>query len=86
MEPQGSNDRVGTTELWISGMTCNGCANTVTRVLSRVPGVTNATVDFGSGRATVMGSACPEDLVAAVQAAGYGAQLSPSGAAGGRAE
>ena len=77
MKPQGSNDRAGTSELRVSGMTCSGCADTVTRVLSRVPGVTGATVDFGSGRATVMGSARSEDLVAAVQAAGYGAQPSP---------
>ena len=84
MDPKALKDRTpGSAVLAISGMTCDGCANTVTRVLSRVPGVANATVDFGSGRATVMGSARPEDLVAAVQAAGYGAQLSPGDTAGG---
>ena len=62
--------------LSISGMTCSGCANTVTRVLLRVPGVTNANVDLASGRAIVMGNARLKELVAAVQAAGYGAQLS----------
>ena len=69
--------------LSISGMTCDGCAKTVTRVLSRVPGVTSAMVDFGSGRATVMGKVRAENLVAAVQAAGYGAQLLPGNTAGG---
>ncbi|HUZ73782.1 MAG TPA: heavy metal-associated domain-containing protein [Stellaceae bacterium] len=82
MDPK-KNAWPGRAVLAISGMTCDGCANTVTRVLSRVPGVTGATVDFGSGRATVTGNVRPEDLVAAVQAAGYGAQLSPGETAGG---
>ena len=61
--------------LAITGMTCSGCANTVKRVLSRVPGVTRAEVDLASGRAAVSGTARPEDLVAVVRAAGFGAQL-----------
>jgi copper chaperone CopZ len=61
-------------ELSVSGMTCAGCANTVSRVLSRVPGVAGAKVDFASGRAVITGEARPEDLNAAVTAAGYGAQ------------
>ena len=82
MDPK-QNERPGRTVLAISDMTCDGCAKTVTRVLSHVPGVTSTTVDFASGHAMVMGSARPEDLVAAVQAAGYGAQLSPGDTAGG---
>jgi copper chaperone CopZ len=62
------------TVLLISGMTCAGCASSVTRVLSRVPGVARATVDLATGRATVAGGACTADLIRAVQAAGYGAQ------------
>jgi copper chaperone CopZ len=61
--------------LSITGTTCSGCANTVKRVLSRVPGVTRAEVDLASGRAAVSGTARPEDLVAVVRAAGFGAQL-----------
>ena len=71
-----SNDG-GMAVLSISGMTCTGCAANVTRVLSRVPGVTEAAVDLERGRATVRGTARPADLIAAVQAAGYGAQLWP---------
>jgi copper chaperone CopZ len=67
----------------VTGMTCSGCANAVKRALSRVPGVTRAEVDLASGRATVDGTARLEELVAAVQAAGYGAQLSPSNASTG---
>jgi copper chaperone CopZ len=69
--------------LSITGMTCSGCANTVKRVLSRVQGVTRTEVDHARGRATVSGMARPEDLVAAVRAAGYGAQLSPNNASTG---
>ena len=70
LEPKGP----GGTTLSISGMTCLGCANTVTRVLARVPGVDSAKVDFASGRAIVTGDARLEDLIAAVTAAGYGVQ------------
>lgn len=60
--------------LSISGMTCVGCANTVTRVLARVPGIDSAKVDLASGCAMVTGDARVEDLIAAVAAAGYGVQ------------
>ena len=49
----------GDSTLSISGMTCSGCANTLTRVLSRVPGVEHASVDFPGGRAVVRGTARP---------------------------
>jgi copper chaperone CopZ len=61
--------------LSITGMTCAGCVGAVTRVLSRVPGVSEAKVDLAAGRATVAGIAAPEALVAAVAAAGYGAAI-----------
>jgi copper chaperone CopZ len=62
--------------LSISGMTCGGCASTLTRVLSRVPGVTHAEVDLASGRAQVLGTVRPDELLAAVRSAGYGAEVS----------
>jgi copper chaperone CopZ len=62
--------------LSISGMTCGGCANTLTRVLSRVPGVTRAEVDLAGGRAKVLGTADPDELLNAVRRAGYGAEIS----------
>ena len=61
--------------LSITGMTCSGCVSTVTRVLSRVPGVTKAEVDLSSARALVEGSVQPQALVAAAEAAGFGAQI-----------
>lgn len=62
--------------LSISGMTCGGCASTLTRVLSRVPGVTRAEVDLAGARAQVLGTASPDELLAAVRRAGYGAEIS----------
>jgi copper chaperone CopZ len=67
-----------TVVLAISGMTCGGCAATVTRVLSRVPGVDHATVDLAGGLATVTGAAAADALVAAVEAAGFGGRVSES--------
>jgi copper chaperone CopZ len=68
-------DRAKGTIFSITGMTCSGCANTVQRVLSRVPGVGRVAVDLSGARAVVEGSARAEDLAAAVTAAGFGAQL-----------
>jgi copper chaperone CopZ len=62
--------------LSISGMTCGGCASTLVRVLSQVPGVIRAEADVASGRARVLGSAGPDELLAAVRSAGYGAEIS----------
>jgi copper chaperone CopZ len=62
--------------LSISGMTCGGCASTLTRVLSRVPGVTHAEVNLAGGRAQVWGVVRPDELLAAVRNAGYGAEVS----------
>lgn len=64
-----------TVEISIEGISCSACANSVTRALSRVPGVANVTVDLDAGRARVAGSASPENLVAAIAKAGYGARL-----------
>ena len=69
------------TVLTINGMTCGGCANTVPRVLSRVPGVEHAEVDLASGRAVVTGRANAEALIGAVEAAGFGGRLAEPAAA-----
>lgn len=71
MTVQGSEGAAGPLVLAISGMTCGGCAGAVTRALSRVPGVVEARVDLQSGRATVTGTAHAEDLIRAVEAAGF---------------
>ena len=64
-------------ELPISGMTCASCASRIERRLNRLEGVT-ATVNYATERATVdydPTAARPEDLLGAVAAAGYRAEL-----------
>jgi P-type Cu+ transporter len=62
-------------ELAVGGMTCASCAARVERKLNKLPGV-HATVNYATGRATVRHPAdVPvEDLVRAVEAAGYTAR------------
>jgi copper chaperone len=60
-------------------MTCQGCVNAMTRVLSRVPGAKDVAVDLAAGRAVVHGDANPDALIAAVRRAGYGAELALPG-------
>ena len=59
--------------LKVSGMTCEGCARTIERVLSRVAGVKSAKVDFDLGTGIVRGTAGAPELISAVVQAGYGA-------------
>ncbi len=68
------------TELRIEGMSCASCAAHVEKRLNRIEGV-EATVNLATATATVAyppESLAPEDLVAAVEDAGYGARL-PAG-------
>lgn len=58
----------------IGGMTCQGCVNAVTRVLSAVKGVTKTEVDLEHGHARVEGDADPQTLIAAVTRAGFTAK------------
>ncbi len=63
-------------ELAVTGMVCDGCAATVTRVLKQVPGVVDARVDLASGHASVRTSSPVQALLAAVRAAGFEAHAS----------
>jgi copper chaperone CopZ len=67
---------VKTVSLAISGMTCDGCAATVKRVIARVPGVASAEVVLREARATVRGDDGLDAgrVIAAVTAAGYDAR------------
>ncbi|WP_179646970.1 heavy metal translocating P-type ATPase [Spinactinospora alkalitolerans] len=74
----------GRIELAIGGMTCASCAARVEKRLNRLDGVT-ATVNYATEKARVTfdGGVAPEDLVAAVEKAGYTAALpEPSRPAG----
>ncbi|GEM89869.1 mercury(II) reductase [Oceanithermus desulfurans] len=61
-------------QLKLSGLTCEGCAQTVDRALSGVPGVERVAVYYPEGVAEVEGEASLEALVRAVREAGYGAE------------
>ncbi|MBI5338088.1 MAG: copper-translocating P-type ATPase [Mycolicibacterium rufum] len=63
-------------ELAIDGMTCASCAARVEKKLNKLDGVT-ATVNFATEKARVEygGAVTPDDLVAAVESAGYHASL-----------
>ena len=64
-------------ELPITGMTCASCANRIERNLNKLDGVT-ASVNYATEKATVdfdPDAVTPDDLVAAVEAAGYQAVL-----------
>ncbi|MFF5536439.1 heavy metal translocating P-type ATPase [Streptomyces cinerochromogenes] len=65
-----------TTDLAVGGMTCAACVRRVERKLGRLDGVT-ASVNLATGRARVSHPPriAPEELVAAVEQAGYTAAL-----------
>ena len=69
-------------ELPITGMTCASCANRIERRLNKLDGVT-ASVNYATEKATVeydAAAVAPEQLVAAVEAAGYRRPLPPDAA------
>jgi Cu+-exporting ATPase len=73
------------TELPITGMTCASCANRIERKLNGLDGV-SATVNYATQTAAVdfdPAAVMPEELVGAVEAAGYGAVLPGAVAADG---
>ena len=58
----------------IEGMTCASCVNRIERFLTKTPGVEQASVNLATERATVLvdpGLAGRDELVKAVEAAGY---------------
>ncbi|HWH15799.1 MAG TPA: heavy metal translocating P-type ATPase [Miltoncostaeaceae bacterium] len=70
-------------ELPITGMTCATCATRVERRLNRLEGV-EASVNYATERASVAFDperVTPDELVRAVEQAGYGAALPPTAAA-----
>ena len=74
--PAASAATASTVELAITGMTCASCANRIERKLNKLDGVT-ATVNYATEKAKVSYPAgmAPEQLLSAVDAAGYSARL-----------
>ena len=68
---------MATADLPITGMTCASCANRIERKLNKLDGV-SASVNYATEKATVDyddAMVAPEQLIAAVEAAGYQATL-----------
>lgn len=63
-----------TIELNLSGLSCQHCVKAVTEAIRAVPGVESVEVDLARGLAWVTGPADANALIAAVIAAGYGAE------------
>ncbi len=64
----------------VTGMSCAACSARVEKAVSKVPGVTSCSVSLLTNSMGVEGTAAPEAIIAAVEAAGYGA--SQKGGAG----
>ncbi|MCD1621020.1 heavy metal translocating P-type ATPase [Salipiger manganoxidans] len=64
-----------TQDLAVEGMSCASCVGRVERALAAVPGVSAASVNLATERATVRGSADPDLLIAALRKAGYEARV-----------
>lgn len=64
-------------ELSIDGMTCASCSNTITRILSDIPGVSDVAVNLlgKSATAVVQDKDIAPQLIEAVNDAGYEAEL-----------
>ncbi|MBQ6797963.1 MAG: heavy metal translocating P-type ATPase [Oscillospiraceae bacterium] len=63
----------------VTGMSCAACSARVEKAVSAVPGVTACSVSLLTNSMGVEGTASAQDIIAAVQAAGYGA--APRGSA-----
>jgi Cu2+-exporting ATPase len=59
----------------VTGMSCAACQTRVEKAVSAVPGVESCAVSLLTNSMGVEGSASPEEIVRAVEAAGYGAKL-----------
>ena len=57
----------------VSGMSCAACSARVEKAVSQVNGVTECTVNLLTNSMTADGTASDEEIIAAVEAAGYGA-------------
>ena len=84
IEKAGFSVPTETVKLDITGMTCATCSARVEKALAKVPGVFEASVNLATEQASVKlaHGISAAALIAAVERAGYGAQLpAPSGAA-----
>lgn len=63
----------------VTGMSCAACSTRVEKAVSKVPGVESCSVSLLTNSMGVEGTASPQEIVAAVEAAGYNASRKGSG-------
>ena len=59
----------------VTGMSCAACSARVEKAVSHVPGVTSCSVSLLTNSMGVDGTASPQEIIAAVEQAGYGASV-----------
>ena len=59
----------------VTGMSCAACSSRVEKAVSKVPGVTSCSVSLLTNSMGVEGGASAQDIITAVEQAGYGASL-----------
>lgn len=89
VEDIGYDVPAGSVDLAVEGMTCASCVGRVERALKAVSGVSEASINLATERATVRGTADTAALIAAIGEIGYEAReisriASPDDAASGR--
>ena len=57
----------------VTGMSCAACSARVEKAVSEVPGVTSCAVSLLTNSMGVEGTAAPQEIIRAVENAGYGA-------------
>ena len=65
----------------VTGMNCAACSARVEKAVLKVEGVTSCSVSLLTNSMGVTGTATPEQIIAAVEKAGYGAGLKQKGGA-----
>ena len=66
----------------VTGMSCAACSARVEKAVSKVPGVTSCSVSLLTNSMGVEGTAAPQEIIRAVENAGYGAAEKKRGGAG----
>ena len=66
----------------VTGMSCAACSTRVEKAVGKVPGVTSCSVSLLTNSMGVEGSAPEQEIIAAVEAAGYGASVKGSASGG----
>ncbi len=68
----------------VTGMSCAACSTRVEKAVSKVPGVESCSVSLLTNSMGVEGTASPEEIIKAVERAGYGASKKNTGRGSGR--